>query len=53
MEEKLLKEEPKTAAKAPSKTTGKAPVANNRKPNQSNKMATKPPVPDAPKTYRR
>ena len=53
MEEKLLKEEPKTAAKAPSKTKGKAPVANNRKPKQPAEMATRPPVPDAPKTYRR
>jgi hypothetical protein len=53
MEEKLLKEEPKTAAKAPAKAKAKAPVANNRKPNQPTNMATRPPVPDAPKTYRR
>ena len=29
MEEKLLKDEPKTAAKAPAKAKGKAPVASD------------------------
>jgi len=53
MEEKLLKDEPKTAAKTPIKSKAKAPVANNRKPNQPTKTASKPKVPVLEKTYRR
>ncbi len=53
MEEKLLKEEPKTAAKSPVKTKAKAPVANIRKPNQPIKTANKPKAPVPEKTYRR
>jgi hypothetical protein len=53
MEEKLLKDEPKTAAKTPSKTKGKTQVANSRKPNQPTKMATMPQPPDPDKIYRR
>jgi hypothetical protein len=52
MEEKLLKDEPKTA-KTSSKTKGKAQVANNRKPNQPTKTANMPQPPDPSKTYRR
>jgi hypothetical protein len=49
VEEMLLKDEPKTAAK----TKGKAPVANNRKPNQPTKTASKIQSPAPAKTYRR
>jgi len=53
MEEKLLKDEPKTAAKTPSKTKGKTQVANNRKPNQPTRTATMSQPPDPDKIYRR
>jgi hypothetical protein len=53
MEEKLLKEEPKTVAKAPVKAKGKAPTASARKQNQSTNMATRPKPPSPDKTYRR
>jgi hypothetical protein len=53
MEENLLKDEPKTAAKVPATTKGKAPIANNRKPNQPTKTASKTQVPVPAKTYRR
>jgi hypothetical protein len=52
MEEMLLNDEPKTAAKDPAKTKGKAPVANNRKPSQPT-TASKPKAPAPEKTYRR
>jgi hypothetical protein len=53
MEEKLLNEEPKAAAKAPAKTKGKAPVSNNRKPNRTAPTANKPRPPVPGKTDRR
>jgi hypothetical protein len=53
MEEKLLKDDPKTTAKAPAKTKGKAPVATTRKPNQPTKTASKPKALVPEKTYRR
>ncbi len=59
MEEKLLKDEPKTAAKmpavkTPAKTKGKAPMASSRKPtNQPTKAANKPKAAVPEKTYRR
>jgi hypothetical protein len=51
MEEKLLNDEPTTAAKAPVNTKRKSSVANNRKPNQPTNTASKIPAPG--KTYRR
>jgi hypothetical protein len=53
MEEKLLKDEPKTAAKTPSKTKSKTQVASNRKPNQPTRTANIPQPPDPAETYRR
>jgi hypothetical protein len=53
MEEKLWKDEATTAAMAPVKMKGKAPVASNRKPNQPAKTASKTRVPAPTKTYRR
>jgi hypothetical protein len=53
MEEKLLRDNPKTAAKAPAKTNGKSPVASHRKPTRSTQTASKPQTTEPSKTYRR
>jgi hypothetical protein len=53
MEEKLLNDEPKTAAKAPATTKSKAPVVNNRRPNRPTQTASKPQGPVQGKSYRR
>jgi hypothetical protein len=49
MEEKLIQDDPKTAAK----TKSKAPVASNRKPTRSPQTASKPQTTVPSKTYRR
>lgn len=48
MEERLLKDEPKTASKANSKT-----MASKSKPARTTKTASKPPTPQQNKSYRR
>ena len=53
MEEKLLKDEPKTAAKPPVTTKSKAPVVNNRRPTRPTQTASKPKAPAQVKSYRR
>jgi hypothetical protein len=53
MEEKLWKDESKTAAMTPAKMKEKAPVANNRKSNRRSQTASKPGVVAPTKTYRR
>jgi hypothetical protein len=53
MEETLMKDEPKTVAKAPAKSTSKAAVANTRKPNQATRTASKSQAPMPGKSYRR
>jgi hypothetical protein len=51
MEEKLLKDEPKTAAKTPATAKGKTPIANNRKSNRPTQTANRPQAPG--KSYNR